>query len=104
MALGTAETVVANMVLRQGTRVVVAGLAVGLVAAFGLTRVLDSLLYDVSATDLMTYVALASLLLSVALLTTYVPAPGGPARPPRRVASRVARHERFASVLGRVHE
>jgi putative ABC transport system permease protein len=74
MALGAAETDVANMVLRQGTRVAVAGLVVGLVAAFGLTRVLDSLLYDVSATDPMTYVAMAALLLGVAVLATYSPA------------------------------
>jgi hypothetical protein len=74
MALGAAESDVAGMVLRQGTRVAVAGLIVGLIAAFGLTRVLDSLLYDVSSTDPLTYVAMAALLLCVAMLATYIPA------------------------------
>jgi len=74
MALGAAEADVAGMVLRQGTRVAAAGLVVGLVAAFGLTRVLDSLLYDVSATDPVTYIAMAALLLAVAMLATYIPA------------------------------
>lgn len=74
MALGAAEADVASMVLREGTRVAVAGLIVGLVAAFSLTRVLDSLLYEVSATDPATYIAMAALLLCVAMLATYIPA------------------------------
>jgi predicted permease len=74
MALGAAESDVARMVLRQGTRVALGGLAIGLAAALALSRVLDSLLFDVSATDPLTYAVMAALLLIVALLATYVPA------------------------------
>ncbi len=74
MALGAARNDVANMVLRQGSRVAVMGLGVGMVAALALARVLDSLLYEVSSTDPVTYVAMAALLLLVAMLATYIPA------------------------------
>jgi putative ABC transport system permease protein len=50
------------------------GLALGLIAAFGLTRVMASLLFGVSATDPMTYGGLALLLGLIALLACYIPA------------------------------
>ncbi|NKB86727.1 MAG: FtsX-like permease family protein [Acidobacteria bacterium] len=74
MALGAAESDVSRMVLRQGTIVAAAGLVVGTVAALGLSRVLDSLLYDVSATDPLTYAIMATLLLAVAAAASYIPA------------------------------
>jgi predicted lysophospholipase L1 biosynthesis ABC-type transport system permease subunit len=74
MALGAAESDVAGMVLRQGTTVAIGGLVVGVLAALGLSRVLDSLLFEVSATDPVTYVAMAVLLLAVALAASYIPA------------------------------
>jgi len=74
MALGAARGDVATMVLRQAATVAVGGLAAGLIAAFAVSRFLDSLLFDVSATDPMTYAAMAALLLFVALAASYLPA------------------------------
>jgi putative ABC transport system permease protein len=51
-----------------------AGTAIGVLAALILTRLLGSLLFDVSATDPLTFAAVAGLLLGVALLACYVPA------------------------------
>src|SRR6185436_15268533 len=55
MALGALETHVLGLVVRQGMVVVGWGIAAGLVGAFALTRVMSSLLFDVSATDPLTY-------------------------------------------------
>ena len=62
------------MVLIQGGVVALMGVAIGIVGAFGLTRLLGALLFDVSATDPTTYAVVALLLLAVALLASYVPA------------------------------
>jgi ABC-type lipoprotein release transport system permease subunit len=53
---------------------VLVGLAVGLVGAFAATRLLRSMLYDVSATDPATFAAVALFLVAVALLSAYLPA------------------------------
>jgi len=53
---------------------VLVGLAVGLVGAFAATRLLRSMLYDVSATDPVTFAAVVALLTAVALAASYVPA------------------------------
>ncbi len=63
-----------RMVLRQGMILAGIGVAVGLVAAVGLTRVLSSQLYGVEATDPVTFGVVAALLTAVALVASYLPA------------------------------
>ncbi len=74
MAVGAKEHDVLRLMMRQGIKPAVAGLAIGLVAAIGLTRLMKTLLFGVSATDPLTFAALALLLLTVALLACYFPA------------------------------
>jgi putative ABC transport system permease protein len=74
MALGAQKSDVLKMTIRQGLQLVVVGVVIGLAAAFVLTRVMSSLLFRVSATDPTTFVAIPLLLMSVALLASYIPA------------------------------
>jgi putative ABC transport system permease protein len=74
LALGGRQADVLRMVLGQGMRVVAAGVAVGLLSAFALTRLLSSLLFGVGAGDAVTFSVTAALVLSVALLGCAVPA------------------------------
>jgi putative ABC transport system permease protein len=62
------------MILKQGMLLISVGIAVGLVASFALTRLLRSLLFGVSVTDPLTFVAITLLLTLVALIACYVPA------------------------------
>ena len=62
------------MVVGEGARLAVAGLAAGIAASLAITRLLSSLLFGVSATDPLTYIGVASLLALVALLASYIPA------------------------------
>ena len=74
MAVGAEGTRVRRMVVLQGARIAAGGVAVGVVAALFLTRVLDSLLFGVRALDAPTFVAMAALMILVAFLASYLPA------------------------------
>jgi len=74
MALGAQRGDVLRMVVGQGLKLVLVGVAVGLAAAFALTRVMSSLLFGVSATDPATLTAISLLLVAVAALASYIPA------------------------------
>jgi putative ABC transport system permease protein len=74
MALGAEPQNVRRMVLGQGTRMTVTGVAIGLAAALGLTRLMAKMLFGVSAYDPLTFLGVAGLLLLVALAACYVPA------------------------------
>ena len=74
MALGAERFDVVRMVLGDGARMTAIGLAVGVVAALGLTRLMSKMLFGVTPTDPITFVGVATLLSAVALLACYVPA------------------------------
>ena len=74
MVLGADSRGVRRMVLKQGMILAGIGVAVGLVAAVGLTRLMSSFLYGVEATDPVTFGAVAALLTAVALVASYLPA------------------------------
>jgi predicted permease len=74
IALGAESARVARMVLKQGLLLAVVGVTLGLVAAYGLTRLMTGLLFGVSAVDPLTYAVVAVCLSGVALLASYVPA------------------------------
>jgi len=74
MALGARRADVLRTVLGQGFRLALAGVVLGLAGALALTRVLSSLLYEVTCTDPMTFAGTAILLAAVALLASYLPA------------------------------
>jgi predicted permease len=74
LALGAQRRDVFRLVVRQGMILAVIGVAIGLAAAFGLTRLMSGLLFGVSATDPATFASISLLLVGVALLACYVPA------------------------------
>src|SRR6185436_15961570 len=74
MALGAQTRDVLRMIVAQGFKLVLLGLAIGLVGAFALTRVIASLLFGVTTKDPLTFAAVALLLALVALLACYIPA------------------------------
>lgn len=74
LALGAQGGDVVQMVLRQGTKLVLLGVAIGIGAAFGLTRLMANLLFGVTAHDPLTFIAVAALLMLIALLACYIPA------------------------------
>jgi putative ABC transport system permease protein len=74
LALGASIANVFRVVMAQGMRLAGAGLSIGILGALALTRVLSSLLYGVSATDLFTFAAVSLVLAGVASLAIYLPA------------------------------
>jgi predicted permease len=74
MALGATRRDVSRMVLRRGMILASTGVVVGLVAAVGLTRLMSSLLYGVEPTDPITFGAVATILIAVAFVASFLPA------------------------------
>jgi putative ABC transport system permease protein len=74
LALGAQTTAVMSMVLKQGATLALTGVGIGLLAAFGLARLMASLLFGVTAHDPLTFAAVAAVLLVVALFACYFPA------------------------------
>jgi putative ABC transport system permease protein len=74
MAIGATPADVVRMVLNEGGRLAVAGVAVGSVVAFAGARLIRGLLFEVSATDPLTFAGVALGLLGIALLASYIPA------------------------------
>jgi putative ABC transport system permease protein len=74
MALGAQGGAVLTMILRQGVLIVALGLAIGILAAAGMGRLVANLLVDVSGTDPITYAAVSLSLALVALVACYIPA------------------------------
>jgi putative ABC transport system permease protein len=74
MALGSSRGQMVRLVMGQGMRLAGTGVALGLALAYGVTKVLSSLLFGVKAGDLATFALVAAMLTLVALLASYVPA------------------------------
>ncbi|HEX6824357.1 MAG TPA: ABC transporter permease, partial [Candidatus Sulfotelmatobacter sp.] len=74
VALGARSRDVLTMILSQGMRTILIGLAIGLLASLALTRTMASLLFGVTATDPLTFAAVIALLIAAALLACYIPA------------------------------
>lgn len=74
MALGAPRSHVLGLVLKQGALLAIAGLAVGLGFAVALTRLMASLLFNIQATDPLTFLLMSAVLAAVALAASYIPA------------------------------
>src|SRR6185295_12216504 len=74
LALGAQRRDVLYLILRQGLTLTLAGVTIGLVASWAVTRLLTNLLYGISATDPLVFGGVSSLLIVVALLACYLPA------------------------------
>jgi putative ABC transport system permease protein len=74
VALGATPRDVLRMVLGQGMRTILIGVAIGIVGSFALTQTVSSLLFGVTATDPLTFAGVTLLLIAVALLACYIPA------------------------------
>jgi len=74
MALGARQGDVRRMVVGQGMLLVAVGLGIGLLTAFGVTRVMNTLLFQVTAKDPLTFLAVAGLLSIVAFVACFIPA------------------------------
>ena len=74
MALGAQRRDVLRMVMGQGAKLAFAGVVIGVVAALGLTRLLSSMLFSVSASDPIVFICVPVLLILVTLVACYIPA------------------------------
>jgi len=74
IALGARRGDILKLVIGQGVRLALIGVAIGLTASFALTRLMKTLLFGVSATDPLTFGMIASLLLVVAFVACFIPA------------------------------
>jgi putative ABC transport system permease protein len=74
VALGASSSDVLRMILGEGMKISLLGVAIGLAAALGLTRLIAKLIYGVGASDPLTFAGVAVLLTGVALLACYIPA------------------------------
>jgi putative ABC transport system permease protein len=74
MALGAQRKDILRLVVGQGLTLVAVGIVVGLCAAFGVSRLLGSMLFGISATDATTFIGVPVVLGSMALLASYIPA------------------------------
>jgi predicted permease len=74
MALGAQKTDVLRLVVGQGLTLTLIGVAAGLISAYGLTRLMASLLYGVTATDYLTFGSVSAVLIAVGLAASYLPA------------------------------
>ena len=74
LALGAQTRDVLSLIIGQGLRLVLVGLAIGLLGAFALMRVISGLLFGVTAKDPMTFIVVSVVLAVIALLACYVPA------------------------------
>lgn len=74
LALGASSRDILGLVIGQAMRTSLLGVGLGIIAALGLTRVMTSLLFEVSATDPLVFAGLSALLIAVALVASYIPA------------------------------
>ena len=74
LALGATQSNILRLVVRQGMTLALTGVGIGLAGAFAVTRLMRSLLFGVRSTDPITFVAIAALLSSIALIASYIPA------------------------------
>jgi ABC-type antimicrobial peptide transport system permease subunit len=74
MAIGAGPRDALKLVIGQGAKLIAAGLGAGLIVAFIAGRIINSMLYQVSATDPLTYLVTPLLLAAVALVACYIPA------------------------------
>ena len=74
MALGATRADIMRLVVGNGMLLTLIGIAIGVVASIGLTRVMQSFLFGIDATDALTFIAVSALLILVALIANYIPA------------------------------
>jgi len=89
MALGAQRSDVLRMIVGEGARLAVVGLAIGIAVSFAITRLLSSLLSDLAPRTPISFAGVAALLSVVALLASYIPAPRHAPRSQYRIALRI---------------
>ena len=74
IALGAQRSDVLRLVVRQGVTLALVGVAVGVIGAFGITRVIESLLFNVTPGDPVSFIGVALFLTAIAFVASYLPA------------------------------